>query len=88
MGKLCGDGESVAFVATDTDERWTVVRTTTGFSWAHEAGSRAVRADVTVSGPVRDLYLLAWKRIRPDDAGLKVRGDADGFEHWFRHSSV
>jgi len=88
MGALRGRGETLALSATDTGDRWTIVRSDTGFDWTHHVRGRAPRADVTVSGTVTDLYLLAWKRVRPDHPGIRMRGDAAIYDQWFRYSSV
>ncbi len=88
MGALRGEGETIAFVATDVRETWTVVRTAQGFIWEHKFATRSTRSDVAVFAPVCHLYLFAWKRLRSDHPGLKIRGDTQGLDHWLRHCSV
>lgn len=88
MGALRGEGESVSFVATDVAERWDVERTPAGFSWVHATRDRGKRSDVIVTGSASDLYLFVWKRLHPENAGLTVRGDRAGLNHWLRHSAV
>jgi hypothetical protein len=89
MGALRGTGQAIAFSATDFGERWRVVRTATGFEWAHHPNRRsAPAADVTVSAPAGVLYLFVWKRTDIHPSGVRIRGDESLLEHWRRYSSV
>jgi uncharacterized protein (TIGR03083 family) len=88
MGALRGDGESLRFDSTDTGERWRIERNEKGFDWSYHPRPRAPRGDVTVAAPVADLYLLVWKRLRPEAPTVTLRGDRSVFDHWARYSSV
>jgi uncharacterized protein (TIGR03083 family) len=74
LTRLPGDGETLAFAATDTGDRWLVTLAADGVRW--RAG--ADPADVTCAAPVRDL-LLALNRRR-DFA--TVTGDRALYERW------
>lgn len=88
MAALRGCGETIELISTDTNDRWIITRTSSGFTWTHRPLSHTDRSDVTVTGSVNDLYLLAWKRIHPDNSSLKVLGNQAVIDHWHRHSSV
>jgi uncharacterized protein (TIGR03083 family) len=67
---------SLAVTATDTDAAWTIQ--------IGPDGRRVVTgrhpADLTVTGPASDLYLLLWNRA--GDGRLDVRGDRAVLELW------
>lgn len=88
MGALRGDGERIAFHATDTAERWLVLRHPRGFEWSHRSDGCPPSTHVTVNGPVELVYLLAWKRVALDDPGLAIDGGPDVLRYWYRHGSV
>ena len=82
--RLRGVG-SLAWLAPDVDVAWLVELTPDGFTWRHDRGAAP---SVTVVGGAADLYLLAWGRVRADDARLSVSGDRDLLDHWVANSAL
>lgn len=87
FAKLCGRGQTLHFHATDPGlgaaGEWLIRRTPAGVTWGHRHGA----ANVTVSGPARQLLLLLNRRIPLGEAGVDVVGNAKLFEHWLEHSA-
>ncbi|KJS58091.1 maleylpyruvate isomerase family mycothiol-dependent enzyme [Streptomyces rubellomurinus] len=56
---------------------------------ANEAGGQDAPAELTLTGPAHDLYLLLWNRL-PDEARsrLTVDGDADLLRLWQETSGI
>jgi len=82
-GRLVADPpRSMALRATDTDAAWTV--------HLEPAGRRFIRgaepADLTVTGPAGDLYLLLWNRR--DATGLAVDGDPGVLDLWRSRATI
>ncbi len=68
--------------AVDTDDHWLMTLGPDGIETSRDAG----HADVTLSGPASDLYLVLWNRA-PDDA-VTVRGDRELLEKWHGNHRV
>lgn len=82
--KLRGDGETLAFHATDLPPGWRVTLQPDGFRWRREGGP----AEVTVRGLSVDLYLLIWGRREPRDVRYAVSGDAGLLSYWVENSVI
>ena len=82
--ELLGDGHTLAFDATDTGVRWSVVLGDDGFRWDHE--HRAAAAELRA--PAADLLLVLYGRLPPDAPSVTVAGDAELVRHWLAHSSL
>jgi uncharacterized protein (TIGR03083 family) len=79
-----GTGQTLQFVATDTDDAWFVERRSDGATW--QPGTR--NADVTVTGPAQSLLLVLTRRIPLTDAtGISVDGDAEIARHWLDNTA-
>ncbi|WP_207394016.1 maleylpyruvate isomerase family mycothiol-dependent enzyme [Actinomadura formosensis] len=85
LAELRGTGQTLCLrPAEPTLPGWLITRTPAGPSWRDEAGD----ADVTVTGPVRDLLLVFARRLTPDEADVKTTGDASLVRHWLAHTAV
>ena len=71
-------GESVHLHATDSDGEWLIQFADGTVSWSrgHAKASAAVR------GPVGQLLLFTYGRVRPSDASLTVFGDSALLDAW------
>jgi hypothetical protein len=87
FAELCGSGQTLHFHATDPGldpaGEWLVQRQPAGVTFEY----RHSPADVSVSGPARQLLLLLNRRIPLDLAGVDVVGDGKLFQHWLAHSA-
>ncbi len=87
FAKLCGRGQTLHLHASDPGlgpaGEWLVRRAPAGVTWEH----RYDAADVTASGPARQLLLLLNRRIPLRTAGVDIVGNAKLFEHWLQHSA-
>jgi uncharacterized protein (TIGR03083 family) len=87
FAELCGSGQTLHFHATDPElgraGEWLVQRTPAGVTVEY----RHSPADVSVSGPARQLLLLLNRRIPLSLAGVDIVGDGDLFQHWLAHSA-
>ncbi|WP_412738291.1 maleylpyruvate isomerase family mycothiol-dependent enzyme [Krasilnikovia sp. MM14-A1259] len=83
---LAGTGESLQFLATDTDLgpncEWSVVRAPAGVTWRHGYD----QAQVTVRGPALQLMLLLNRRLPVGTADVEIVGDQELFAHWLANS--
>lgn len=82
-GRLVADpARSLAVAATDADSAWTMI--------IGPDGRRVVPgedpADLTVTGPANDLYLLLWNRRGAE--GLDVHGDRAVLDLWREQARV
>lgn len=77
-----GRGETIAWVADDADQAWLLRRTDAPLALTHDR----VDADVTISGPARELLQIVSRR-RPLDAveHSTVVGDRDELTHLLEH---
>jgi uncharacterized protein (TIGR03083 family) len=80
-----GTGQTLQWVATDTEGAWFVERRPDGATW--QPGNRP--ADVTVTGPTRSLLLTLTRRLplTGDATGISVDGDAGLAQHWLDHTA-
>lgn len=77
LADLHGTGQKLLLRAESTG--WLVTRTPDGISYRH-AIKDTENADVTVTGPVRDLLLLLTRRLSPEQ--LAIEGDRALLDHW------
>ena len=85
LAELRGTGETLCLrPAEPALPGWLITRTPDGPAWETEAGD----ADMTVSGPVRDLLLVFARRLPADGAEVEVTGDAALLEHWLARTAV
>ncbi|MFA1541724.1 maleylpyruvate isomerase family mycothiol-dependent enzyme [Actinomadura monticuli] len=86
LAELRGTGETLCLRPAEPSlPGWLITRTPDGPVWE----DRAAEADMTVTGPVRDLLLVFARRLAPDDApDVKVAGDAALLDHWLAHTAV
>ncbi|SHN39202.1 maleylpyruvate isomerase family mycothiol-dependent enzyme [Cryptosporangium aurantiacum] len=83
---LRGTGQSLQWVATDTEGAWFVERRPDRATW--RLGTQD--ADVTVTGPAQSLLLTLTRRLPLTDrgaTGITVDGDADLAQHWLDHTA-
>ncbi|MFC4906818.1 maleylpyruvate isomerase family mycothiol-dependent enzyme [Actinomadura gamaensis] len=85
---LRGDGETLAFTADDTGDRWTVELDKDRFGWRRSTASDDVHADAAVRARACDLYLFLWGRRRIDDPGVATAGDHDLLVRWVENSAL
>jgi uncharacterized protein (TIGR03083 family) len=83
---LRGTGQTLLWLATDTDDAWLVERRPAGATW------RPARppADVTVTGPARELLLTLTRRLpltSADATTIRIDGDARLAQHWLSHTA-
>ncbi|MBW6433470.1 maleylpyruvate isomerase family mycothiol-dependent enzyme [Actinoplanes hulinensis] len=83
---LVGAGESLQFIATDTDlgssGEWSIIRSPAGVTWRHGHET----AHVTVRGPALQLLLLLNRRLPVETADVEISGDRKIFAHWWSNS--
>jgi len=73
-----GDGQTIAWVADDTDQAWLLRRTAAPLVLTHDRGA----ADVTINGPARELLQIVSRRLPLDAAqSSTVVGDRDELTH-------
>jgi uncharacterized protein (TIGR03083 family) len=77
-----GDGQTIAWVADDTDQTWLLRRTEAPLVLTHDRGD----ADVTIHGPARELLEIVSRR-RPLHAAesCEVVGDRNELIHLITH---
>ncbi|MBN6033795.1 maleylpyruvate isomerase family mycothiol-dependent enzyme [Amycolatopsis sp. 195334CR] len=80
LTELRGTGQKLLLRNENTG--WLITRTPDGIRYRH--GVEA--ADVTVTGPVRDLLLLLTRRLPP--ARLAIEGDHALLDHWLTRSAL
>jgi uncharacterized protein (TIGR03083 family) len=73
---------TIAIAATDADAAWTIRFGPEG----HRTEPGAQPADLTVTGPATDLYLLLWNRIALDR--LASKGNETLWSHWRDRAKV
>jgi uncharacterized protein (TIGR03083 family) len=88
IGELAGDGEIVAFTATDCDAHWRFELTAEGFSCGREGCDGGGAADAEVRAPIADLYLFMWGRRKLDDPRLTISGDDALLVRWAEHTAI
>jgi hypothetical protein len=71
LGRMASLDRTVALHATDVGRVWML--------GAHDDTDPGAPA-TTVHAPARELDLLLWRRLSPDDAGATVTGDRDALE--------
>ncbi|CNF31754.1 uncharacterized Actinobacterial protein [Mycobacterium tuberculosis] len=86
LAELRGSGETLCLRPDEPSlDGWLITRTPEGPVWEHGAPD----ADLTVSGPVRDLLLVFARRLAPAGAArVKVAGDASLLDHWLARTAV
>ncbi|MGH9245795.1 MAG: maleylpyruvate isomerase family mycothiol-dependent enzyme [Acidimicrobiales bacterium] len=83
--ELHGDGQTLAWRTTDTDDRWVITLEPDRFRW-QRAGADS---DVTVEASAADLVLLTYGRRSIDDHGrFTVTGDSELLAWWQERSSI
>lgn len=96
LAELRGRGETLRLrPAEPASHGWLITRKPEGPAFEHIPGEHipgehgAWDADVTVTGPVRELLLVLARRLAPDDAGdVKVTGDRSLLDHWLAHTAI
>ena len=88
IGELTGDGEVVAFTATDSGAHWSFQLTAEGFSCGREGCDGGGPADAAVHAPIADLYLFMWGRRKLDDPRLTISGDDGLLVRWAEHTAI
>jgi uncharacterized protein (TIGR03083 family) len=81
-----GTGQTLQWLATDTDGAWLVERRPDGATW--RPGTQ--QADVTVTGPAGSLLLVLTRRVPFADgeaAGISVEGDIGLAQHWIDNTA-
>ncbi|GAA0477715.1 hypothetical protein Ade02nite_68250 [Paractinoplanes deccanensis] len=78
-----GTGQTLQWLATDTEDAWLVERRAGGATW--QPGTR--RADVTVTGPASALLLALTRRLPLTDRAISVDGDAGLAQHWLGNTA-
>ena len=71
MGRSAPLARGVELVCDDAPGRWLLG------AWQPEPTTSAA---VTVCGPARMLALALWRRVAPDEAGLRIDGDRGGLD--------
>ena len=84
LAELRGDGETIAFRATDGDGFGTITLTPNGFRVDDDLGT----TDASVAGSMSDLALAVSRRIPVDDPRIEVSGRTDLVDHWIVHSAL
>jgi len=82
--ELKGKGETFALSA-DTGARWLIELGPEGYSWSRPGDGDAT---VELRGPLVSLVLAIYRRQRPDENGLTVRGDRTVLDHWLANSAL
>jgi uncharacterized protein (TIGR03083 family) len=82
--KLRGDGETLAFVSTDTGEEWRVRLDPDGFRPVPPEDAEATTA---VRAPAAGLLLLLYGRRSYQEPGYQVSGPTAVLDNWFAHTS-
>lgn len=84
LRELAGNGETLAFGATDTGGRWTFRLTPEGFDETGVEGE----PDVSVAAAASDLYLFLWGRRKLGDPRLAISGDEALLIRWVEHTAI
>ncbi|MFE0021716.1 maleylpyruvate isomerase family mycothiol-dependent enzyme [Amycolatopsis sp. NPDC059021] len=84
LAELRGDGQTLRWHPRDLPAGWRITRTPDGFGWDRSAAG----ADVTVTGPVRDLMLVLARRLPPGDHRVEVTGDRELLDHWLAATAL
>jgi uncharacterized protein (TIGR03083 family) len=82
---LRGEGEAIAFRASDTDRAWNVRLVQGGFEW-EQAGADDAR--VTVEAPVTPLLLFIYGRETDASRAVSVEGDRELLRFWRANSAL
>ncbi|RFU40678.1 maleylpyruvate isomerase family mycothiol-dependent enzyme [Actinomadura logoneensis] len=89
VDRLRGDGQTLAFTAADTGDRWTVALDKDRFGWRRTSAADDVHADAAVrASTASDLYLFFWGRLTADRPGISVAGDGDLLARWVENSAI
>jgi uncharacterized protein (TIGR03083 family) len=83
VDELRGQGETLAFIATDTETAWAITLEPDRFTWTHDP---APRANVTLRTSASDLLLVMYGRAAP--APASVHGDQALLDRWRRLASI
>jgi len=81
---LRGNGESIAFRASDTGQAWTVALRPDRF----DVGAGEQPAAATLSGPAAALSLVLYRRTLLAASGLEVEGRRDLIDFWIENSAL
>ena len=81
---LRGNGESIAFRASDTGQAWTVALRPDRF----DVGAGEQPAAATFSGPAAALSLVLYRRTLLAASGLEVEGRRDLIDFWIENSAL
>ncbi|MBX7552190.1 maleylpyruvate isomerase N-terminal domain-containing protein [Streptomyces sp. NPDC048665] len=82
--KLRGDGETLAFVSTDTGEEWRVRLDPDGF---RPVPREDAEATAVVRAPAAGLLLLLYGRRSYQEPGYDVSGPTAVLDNWFAHTA-
>jgi uncharacterized protein (TIGR03083 family) len=82
VAQLRGNGETLRLETTDLPATWHLALHDDGFAWSHTD----VPADVTVRAPARELLLLVYGRLAPDE--VDVDGDGALLRRWLADSAI
>jgi uncharacterized protein (TIGR03083 family) len=85
VAELKGDGEVLAFVATDVDDGWRITLAPDGYRWVRE-GRAGEDAAATLETTAGDLLLTLYGRRSIGDG--EVTGDRSLVERWIENSSL
>ena len=84
LAELRGDGETIAFRASDGPGIGTITLTPSGFGFARRVGD----FDASISGSTNDLALVVSRRLAPTDPRIEVSGRTELVDHWITHSGL
>jgi uncharacterized protein (TIGR03083 family) len=84
VAELRGNGETLAFRATDIDAGWLITLEPEGFAWERAT----TPAQATLAGPVTALYQAIYGRLPADRPSLEPSGDQHLLEHWLANAKI
>ncbi len=81
FAELRGTGQTLQ-LRPDTGMGWLITRTPDGVQWARSTNT----ADVTLTGPIKDLLLVLTRRLPVDQ--VTITGDRSLADHWLAHTAA
>jgi len=85
--QLRGDGQRLAFVASDADRSWTILLSPDGFTVGH-VREQSEPVAVSLIGPALPLLLVLYRRRTPAEAGVAIEGNHELADFWLAHSAL